>query len=79
MSKQNHRDAYNIHRVNAENKIQRGIDLNSSEKMASEGKWFFTFGLDVESFDKVVELSAQYAIKPGQLVEMFVLKELQNL
>ena len=73
-----HREEYEKARKAAVNKIRCGMDLKKSEIAANNGRWFFTMTLPIDVFDEIIELSEQYAVKPSEIAETFILKGLNK-
>lgn len=74
-----HREEYDIARKSAKQKIEKGLELKSSEICANDGRWFFTMAIEIETFDKIIELAEKYSVKPWQIAEAFILKGLNNV
>lgn len=74
----NYKEEYEQALVKAKKKEEKNLSMKKNEKLAMSGRWYFSLTLEMENFDRIIELAEQYSVKPSELAEMWILQGLEK-
>lgn len=73
-----HEETYQKRRTDGLKKQEKGSPLKPSEKVAIEGKWFFTVPLPIEVIEKILRIAEKHDVRPSQIAEVWIMKGLNG-
>lgn len=73
-----HEETYHKKRKDGLEKQKNKQPLMPSERVALEGRWYFTIPLPMEVIEEILVIAEQHDVRPSQIAEVWIMKGLNG-